>query len=371
LQRGEQSLPRHRLSSTRLAWQHGVPVLDELLTNLTKAGRYPQMKIPTEGRLAEVHRRTKETKKRGSVVTCANAKTFLRRPAYFVLSLSSHSDLLEAVMNPAPSGPSWTHAFPSVSRMESGARKNAPSSVANSTRPAKSAYATNTNAGAAPMINNGTVTAATNGLPPVATALARVASEVGAVGKASRNTQQGFNFRGIDDVLNAVGPVLHKHGVVVVPEVQNIALETVEVGQKRTPMRSAVLTIRFRFVGPAGDHVDATVVGEAMDSGDKALSKAQSVGLRIALLQVLTLPTHEPEPDKQIYERSPVRRTREKPRPDPVIAVINLAREAGVGGDALIEDVAGRYEGRTLDDLTEEELRAEWKHWRAQKATAS
>lgn len=160
------------------------------------------------------------------------------------------------------------------------------------------------------VVINGAVTTALEALPPVATALARVAGEVGAVGKNDRNLQQGYNFRGVDAVVNAAGPVLHRHGIIVVPEVQNVTLEAVEVGQKRTPMRSAVLTIRFRFVGPAGDHIDATTVGEAMDSGDKAVSKAQSVALRVALLQVLTLPTHEPDPDESTYERSVPRRAR-------------------------------------------------------------
>lgn len=202
-------------------------------------------------------------------------------------------------------------------------------------------------------------------LPPVAVALARVSAEVGAVGKASRNLQQGFNFRGIDDVLNACGPVLHKHGVIVVPEVLTSQWEAVEVGQKRTPMRSCVLTIRYRFVGPAGDHVDAVVIGEAMDAGDKAGSKAQSVGLRVALLQVLSLPTNEKDPDADSYERSaPAPQARRGKGQTPIMAVINLARTAGVEGEALADDVAVRYEGRSLGDLSEAELRQEWKRWR-------
>jgi hypothetical protein len=46
------------------------------------------------------------------------------------------------------------------------------------------------------------------------------------------------------------------------------------------------------------------VLGEAMDSGDKAVAKAMSVAFRIALLQALALPTDEPDPDSYSYERS-------------------------------------------------------------------
>ena len=41
--------------------------------------------------------------------------------------------------------------------------------------------------------------------------LAGVASEVGAVGKNDRNEHQGFRFRGIDAVVNAVAKPLPGH----------------------------------------------------------------------------------------------------------------------------------------------------------------
>ena len=57
-----------------------------------------------------------------------------------------------------------------------------------------------------------------------------VMRDVEAVKKTERNTSQNFSFRGIDSVVNAVGPALRKHGVVVVPEVLEHHLSTVEVG---------------------------------------------------------------------------------------------------------------------------------------------
>ena len=62
--------------------------------------------------------------------------------------------------------------------------------------------------------------------------------------------------------------------------------------------------VSYTFIGAGGDAIKATVVGEAMDSGDKATAKAMSVAFRTALLQTLSLPTDEPDPDSQSYERS-------------------------------------------------------------------
>lgn len=136
-------------------------------------------------------------------------------------------------------------------------------------------------------------------------ALAAVMSAVRSVAKGDRNAAQGFNFRGIDATLNAVGPALRTHGVVVLPHLIDLSQETVEVGKNRTPMKSVTIQVEYSFIGPAGDRLTVVVPGEAMDSGDKAVSKAMSVALRTALLQTLALPTDEPDPDSEAYERAP------------------------------------------------------------------
>jgi hypothetical protein len=131
-----------------------------------------------------------------------------------------------------------------------------------------------------------------------------VSASVGAVAKRDRNDQQHFRFRGIDAVMNACSPALREHGVTVLPLLVSINYEVVETGTKRTPMGFARVVVDYVFHGPAGDSLTARVPGEAMDSGDKAVPKAMSVAFRTALLQTLTLPTDEPEPDAYSYERS-------------------------------------------------------------------
>lgn len=140
--------------------------------------------------------------------------------------------------------------------------------------------------------------------PTVHEAIAAVRREVGPVGKNQRNTQQNFNFRGVDDVVNATSAALAKHGVLVVPAGVRRTRSEVQVGQKRTPMGHVDIDVTYRWYGPGGDSFDTVVPGEAMDSGDKAVSKAMSVAYRIVLLQVLNLPTETTDPDAESYERS-------------------------------------------------------------------
>ena len=138
-------------------------------------------------------------------------------------------------------------------------------------------------------------------------ALSAVMGEVSSVGKDERNSGQGFNFRGIDAVVNAVGPALRKHGVIVVPRVQSCDYSTIEIGEKRKATAHVRVIVEYIFIAQDGSTISCTTAGEAMDQGDKATAKAMSVAFRIALLQALALPTSEPDPDASSYERSPAK----------------------------------------------------------------
>ena len=147
--------------------------------------------------------------------------------------------------------------------------------------------------------------------PTIYVALNNVKSAIGAVAKKERNSMQGFNFRGVDAVVNAAAPALNEHGVIVTPDVMEYSYEVAEFGSKRTLMGHVQVKVRYTFWGPLGDCVSSTVFAESTDSGDKAAAKAMSVAYRIALLQTLNLPTDEPDPDSESFERSPAKKPQE------------------------------------------------------------
>src|SRR5215207_1997476 len=111
-------------------------------------------------------------------------------------------------------------------------------------------------------------------------ALAAVMAEVDHVAKRDVNRAQKFTFRGVDAVVNAVGPSLRKHKVIVVPTVREYHYGEILVGEDRTPMGHARVIVNYTFYGPEGDSVVSSAPGEAFDSGDKATPKAMSVAFR-------------------------------------------------------------------------------------------
>ena len=125
-----------------------------------------------------------------------------------------------------------------------------------------------------------------------------------AIAKDKKNQQQGFKYRGIDDVMNTFQPLLSKHKVFVVPEVLERHREE-RTGKTGGNLIYSVLTIRYTFYAEDGSSVSAVVIGEGMDSGDKASNKALAIGMKYAMFQVFCIPTEEMiDPDATTPEPS-------------------------------------------------------------------
>lgn len=134
-------------------------------------------------------------------------------------------------------------------------------------------------------------------------AFAAVMADVKAIEKGQRNQQQGYTFRGIDNVMQVVGPALRQHGVFIIPTAQQISSETYQT-KTGTTMQNVTVTMRYTVYGPDGDSFEGVSYGQSADAGDKAVTKAQSVAYRTFLLQALTVPTGEPDPDGFSHERA-------------------------------------------------------------------
>jgi hypothetical protein len=128
--------------------------------------------------------------------------------------------------------------------------------------------------------------------------LAKAMGAVGAVSKGRKNQQQGYAFRGIDDVMAHVQPVLAEFGVVCVARVIERERET-GVTKSGGSMHSVRLLVEHTFYAEDGSSVVCTTLGEAMDSGDKASNKAMSAALKYALTETLMIPTYEAERDTE------------------------------------------------------------------------
>lgn len=123
------------------------------------------------------------------------------------------------------------------------------------------------------------------------------------IAKTQENTFDRYRFRGIDDVYNALGPVLARHGLVIYPEVTK--RETIErQTQKGGISLHVILDVTYHVAGPEGDSIKVNVIGEAMDRGDKAINKAFSAAYKLACFQMFCIPVEGENRDSE--QDSPV-----------------------------------------------------------------
>ena len=139
-------------------------------------------------------------------------------------------------------------------------------------------------------------------------AIAAVMAEIGTSGisKDRRNQQQGYNFRGIDEVYNALSPILSKHKLCILPRI--LARSVTE----RTTQKGGVLfyvTVEAEFdlvCAEDGSTHTVRTFGEAMDSADKATNKAMSAAYKYAAMQAFCIPTEgDNDADAHTHEIAP------------------------------------------------------------------
>jgi len=135
-------------------------------------------------------------------------------------------------------------------------------------------------------------------------AISSIMQEIGTIKKERKNNHQGFKFRGIDDVYNAIHPLLAKYKIFSVPEIVDSLHE-----ERKTKSGGLsiyrIYKIKYTLYAADGSNVSGVVIGEGMDSGDKAGNKAMSIAHKYFYLQLFSIPTElNDDPDYDTPEES-------------------------------------------------------------------
>lgn len=144
----------------------------------------------------------------------------------------------------------------------------------------------------------------------IARKMSRLMAAVGAIGKDKRIDAPGakYNYRGIDDLYNALQPALIDVGVQILPsvvpgtyhrEVREVTSKNRD-GQERTRLLTMVsFILQVVFVDTEdGSNLLVTAPAEGYDDSDKAAGKAMSYGMKTALFSALSIPTEDPDADR-------------------------------------------------------------------------
>jgi hypothetical protein len=121
------------------------------------------------------------------------------------------------------------------------------------------------------------------------------------IGKNQRNDFDKYQYRGIDDVLNALAPILARNGVLIVPSVVEKELRQVAT-QKGGMMNFATLRVDYTMYDSEGDSITHTAYGEAMDRGDKSINKAMTAAYKYFVFQAFCVPLVGHDADSESHE---------------------------------------------------------------------
>lgn len=181
--------------------------------------------------------------------------------------------------------------------------------------------------------------------------ITKIMEEVPAIGKDKVNKQQGFKFRGIDDVMNALQPLLAKYKVFIVPEILEQTREerTTKTGGN---LIYSICKIKYKFYAEDGSTVDAITIGEGMDSGDKATNKAMAIAMKYALFQVFCIPTEEmKDPDGETPEESNKKQEQDKTISKNMVDALDKAIEnAGIKNE-VVELILSQYGYKNTSEI--------------------
>lgn len=130
------------------------------------------------------------------------------------------------------------------------------------------------------------------------TAINRVMRDIGNIGKDKTNKHQGWNFRSIDQVYDALYPALSEHGVFVVPALKEHHWDLHNVNGKGK--FHTHVTVEYTFYAPDGSSVLAIAPGESFTGDDKGTTIAMSYAFKAACFQIFCIPL---DPDLAKKER--------------------------------------------------------------------
>jgi hypothetical protein len=119
--------------------------------------------------------------------------------------------------------------------------------------------------------------------------LSWIATKIGAVGKNQVNKDDNYKFRSIYDIYNQLNPLFKKQGVFLTPKILESSESIVNTNKGRA--FRVKMKVEWTFYCEDGSTVNAVMMGEGIDSSDKASNKAMTASLKYLLIYMHLIPT--------------------------------------------------------------------------------
>lgn len=137
----------------------------------------------------------------------------------------------------------------------------------------------------------------------LASKLAAIGKEIGAVDKSGKNSQQNYNYIEYGVVAGRIRELFDKYHVIIIPSVDSVSTDQIEnkYGNKGYHF---VLTMTFELINgdDKEDREVASWTGEASDYGDKGINKAETAGTKYFLMRLFNISEKGDDNDENSVE---------------------------------------------------------------------
>lgn len=136
-------------------------------------------------------------------------------------------------------------------------------------------------------------------------AILRTSEAIGSIGKGQTNDYSRYNFRGIDDVYNVVGPALREGQLVVLPTLLEHEVNDVKTSGSKNTFQH-IVKVKYTCVSVKDSSTAETIIkGEALENSDKGLNQAMSAAYKVFAFQTFCIPLEgkDGDADSKTLER--------------------------------------------------------------------
>lgn len=124
----------------------------------------------------------------------------------------------------------------------------------------------------------------------LASKLAAIGKEIGAVDKSGKNAQQHYDYIEYGVVAGKIRELFDKYHIIIVPNVDSVSTDEIKSKYDTTGYHY-VLTMTFTLINgdDKEDREIASWCGEASDFGDKGINKAETAGTKYFLMRLFNI----------------------------------------------------------------------------------
>ena len=131
--------------------------------------------------------------------------------------------------------------------------------------------------------------------------IAAITGELGAISKEKKkDSQLGYGYQGIDDVVNALNPLLAKYEIAIYEEVMSLETSDISVETKYGAKQGVRASVRMAYHVTDGKTTILTH-GAALkiDYSDKSVTQAMSMAYKYAMIRLFAIRTKDTlDPDE-------------------------------------------------------------------------